>query len=98
MDYEDNLQKGWNKLTLIYFQILYKSNKGTDCGISWFSIIEDDLIELFKTIKLLIYDSIRADYPRISITETLSWLINIKQGMSENVVDFLKGLDNFEIF
>ena len=55
-----------------------------------FNNMQDDPIELLKTIKLLMHDPVRAQYPLASLTDALTWLINIKQGINENLIDYVK--------
>ena len=55
-----------------------------------FSNIQDNPIELLNTIQLLIYDPVRVQYPLASMTDALVRLINIKQGVNEILVDYVK--------
>ena len=55
-----------------------------------FNTIQDDPIELLKIIKLLMHDPIPAQYPFASMTSALLQLINVKHGVNEQLLDYLK--------
>ncbi len=52
--------------------------------------IENDPIALLEVIKVLMHDPIRAQYPKISMTESLARLVNCKQAENEQLVDYVK--------
>jgi hypothetical protein len=52
--------------------------------------IENDPIALLDSIKMLMHDPIRAQYPMASMTEALTRLVNTKQLDNESFLDYLK--------
>ena len=52
--------------------------------------IEDNPIALLEVIKTLMHDTVRAQYPMISMTDSLRRLVNIQQAESENLLDYVK--------
>ena len=57
-----------------------------------FSTIQDDPIELLKVFKLVMHDLIQARYPMASIIYRLWRMIDIKQFVNENLVEYAKDL------
>ena len=55
-----------------------------------FSIIQNHPMELLMVIKLVMHDPIRARYPMASMTNTLWRMINIKQFVNENLIEYVK--------
>ena len=55
-----------------------------------FSTIQDNPIELLKVIKLAMHDPIRARYLMASMTNVLWRMINIKQFVNENLIEYAK--------
>ena len=55
-----------------------------------YSTIEDDPIELLVVLKTLMHDSVRAQYPMVSMTDALARLINVKQYENETLLDYVK--------
>ena len=53
-----------------------------------FSTIQDNPMELLKVVKLVMHDPIRARYLMASMTNALWRMINIKQFMKENLVEY----------
>ncbi len=54
------------------------------------SKIKNDPIALLDAIKILIHDHVRAQYPMVSMTEALTWLVNAKQMENEPLLDYVK--------
>ena len=54
------------------------------------SIIRDDPLELLKEIKKKMYDPARAKYEYVTLTESLSRILNTKQEDNESLVDYTK--------
>ena len=54
------------------------------------STIQNDPIELLKTIKIVMHDPIRAKHPYASLTEALMRTLNIKQLEHESLIDYMK--------
>ena len=52
--------------------------------------IEDDPIALLEVIKTLMHDTVRAQYPLVSVTEALGRLLNVKQMENESLLDYVK--------
>jgi hypothetical protein len=52
--------------------------------------IEDDPIELLEALKTLMHDTVRAQYPLMSMTDALTRLVNIKQMDTESLLDYVK--------
>jgi hypothetical protein len=52
--------------------------------------IKNDPIKLLEAIKVLMHDPIRAQYPMMSMTDSLTRLINSKQAENESLLDYLK--------
>ena len=90
-DREDVLKKGLKQAySYIFSNFCTKTMRERVEEHPDFSTIENNPIELLKAIKLLMHDPVRAHYPMASMTEALCRLINIKQGVTENLVDYLK--------
>ena len=54
------------------------------------SKIENDPIALLESIKTLMHDPVRAQYPLVSMTEALIRLVNVKQMDNESLLDYVK--------
>ena len=52
--------------------------------------IEDDPIALLQAIKTLVHDTIRGQYPFISMTVALTQLLETKQNDNELLLDYVK--------
>ena len=55
-----------------------------------FSTIQDNPMELLKVIELVMHDPIIARYPMASMTNALQRMINIKQFVNENWIEYAK--------
>ena len=52
--------------------------------------IRDNPILLLETIKTLVHDPVRAQYPWVSLTDNLTRLLNARQYDDENLLDYVK--------
>ena len=91
MEREDKLEKGLKQAyAYIFASYCTKTMQQRIEEHPNFNNMQDDPIELLKTIKLLMHDPVRAQYPLASLTDALTWLINVKQGINESLIDYVK--------
>ena len=91
MERKDILEKGLKKaFAYIFSNFCTKAMQQRIEEHPDFSTIQDDPMELLKVIKLVMHDPIRAKYPMASMIDTLWRMINIKQFVNENLIEYAK--------
>ncbi len=92
LDRVQAMQDGMNQAySLIYSTYCSKTMQGRIEALPTFDKdIKDKPIELLKAIKNCMVESVRAQYPLISMTESLTRLVNIKMLDNESALDYLK--------
>ena len=92
LDRKDNLRQGLFKAYALFFSTY--CNKTMQSRIEehpdFESKIENNPIALLEAIKTLMHDPVRAQYPMVSMTDTLTHLINVKQMENEPLLDYVK--------
>jgi hypothetical protein len=53
------------------------------------SKIKDNPVELLKAIRVLVHDTVRAQYPYVSLVDSVAWLMTIKQ-YDDSLLDYAK--------
>ena len=48
------------------------------------------MIDLLELIKILMHDSVQAQYPLVSMIYALARVVNVKQTENENLLDYVK--------
>ena len=92
LDRVQDMQDGLNQAySLIYSTYCSKTMQGRIEALPTFDKkIKDDPIELLIAIKNCMVESVRAQYPLISMTESLTRLVNIKMLDNESALEYLK--------
>jgi len=92
LDRADNLKEGLTKAyALIFSNYCTKTMQSRIEEHPEFATkLEDDPIATLEAIKTLMHDTVRAQYPLVSLTESLQRLINVKQQQDEDLLDYVK--------
>jgi hypothetical protein len=61
------------------------------------TVIRQDPIELLNKIKVLMHDPIRAKYPFPSLIESISRMLDLKQGENKGLLDYIKRFKESQI-
>ena len=92
LDKQDNLTDGLIKAyALIFDEFCTKSmQQRIEQHPEYEKTIRDNPIELLEAIKTLMHDSVRAQYPYVSLVDALTRLLNIRQIDGEDMMDYVK--------
>ena len=75
--YGDNLKESYNALVSSYCS--KEMQNRIENFPTYQSTIQDNAIELLKTVKLIMHDPERIKYPYVSLTEALHRILKMKQ-------------------
>ena len=92
LDRQDNLRENMYKAyALIYTNYCTRAMQSrVETHPDFDNKIKNDPIALLEVIKILMHDTVRAQYPMVSMTEALTRLVNVKQFDNEPLLDYVK--------
>jgi hypothetical protein len=92
LDRKDALKEGLNKaFALIYTNYCTKTMQSRiEEHPDYQSTLKNDPIAVLEAIKLLMHDTVRAQYPMVSMSDALDRMINVKQQDNESLLDYVK--------
>ena len=92
LDRKDELNRGMNRAyALIYKDYCTRAMQvRVEEHPEYQTKIEDNPVALLEAIKSLMHDTVRAQYPLISITDSLARFINVRQQEQESLLDYVK--------
>ena len=91
LERKDTLEQGMDKAyALIFSTYCTKVMQGRIENHPDFDTIKNDPIAVLEAIKSLMHDSVRAQNPVVSMTETLKRLVNARQQENESLLDYVK--------
>ena len=76
-DLRDGMRKVYSTIRNDYCTKEMRSRIGNH--VDFKAKIDDDPIELLKAIQMLMHDTVRAQYPYVSMTESILHVLNIRQ-------------------
>jgi hypothetical protein len=92
LDRKDALKEGLNKAyALIYSTYCTKAMQSRiEEHPDFKTKLKNDPITVLEANKLLMHDTVRAQYPLVSMTDALGRLINVRQQDNESLLDYVK--------
>jgi hypothetical protein len=91
LDRKDTLEQNLTKAYALIFSTYYNKimYNRIEEHPEFKSVIHDDPIELLNKIKVLMHNPIRAKYPFVSLTKSISRMLNLKQNENEGLLDYV---------
>ena len=84
MDFKQNLRKSYT----VFWEFCNKQLQNSiETNVDNEMKIQDNPIEIFKSINILVHKPERSEYPFVSVTEAFKHVVNLKQKYNENLLD-----------